>query len=265
MKEFLLKASIALGEGSRGSVRRFMDFILFSGEVFRQFLVFYDQKQVGFIVLLRQILFTGYEALKLIALISFAIGGIIILQGNSMLSGFSQSPFLYTLLVTVIVRELSCLITGIIIIARSGTAIATELGNMVINREIDALLSIGISPISYLVVPRAIGVVVALVTLTVYFNMIGILSAWLVSAVVYPVDIGVFLSRLAAEIKFSDIIASIIKSLCFGLMIALISCYQGLQVNFASTEVPQRTIKAVVQSLTWMIILDVIIDILIFF
>lgn len=253
-----------LGKTVRDWVRAYILFLSFVAGVIAEFSEFFKQRQVGYLVLLRQVLFTGYEALSIVVLIAVAIGGLIILEGYSILSNFGQSDLLYVILVSVITRELSNLITAFIIIARSGTAIATELGNMVVNHEIDALLSIGISPISYLVVPRTIGVVVSLLVLNVYFNITGILGGWMVSNWFYPIDFNVFFSKLLAKLTLVDISTSILKSMLFGFSIAIISCFQGLQVNFASTEVPQRTIRAVVYSLTTVVVMDVLVVIFIY-
>ncbi|MBI2417773.1 MAG: ABC transporter permease [Ignavibacteriales bacterium] len=226
---------------------------------------FNKERNIGAIVLMRQILYTGYEALSIISLIAFAIGGIIIIEGNAILPGFPQSKIFYSILVSVVTRELSCLLTAFIIIARSGTAISTELGNMVVNHEIDALLTFGISPISYLVVPRVIGVLVSLVTLTIYFNVAAIFGTWLISAFFSPVSLSEYLFFVFSELTILDIFSSLLKSISFGFAVALISSYYGLSVNMASTEVPQRTIKAVVKSLSAIIVLDVIITALFYF
>jgi phospholipid/cholesterol/gamma-HCH transport system permease protein len=249
----------------KGELQNIIYFVRYSFEVFHQMLRFYRQRQVSKIVLYRQILFTGYEALSLIALIAFSIGGIIILEGNAILPGFGQSKIFYTILVSVVTRELGCILTAFIIIARSGTAISTELGNMVINQEIDALQSFGISPISYLIVPRVLGVIISMITLTLFFNAFAIFGAWLLSFFFYSLNFSEFFHSLFSELAVRDIFSSVLKSVAFGFTIALISSYEGMKVSFASTEVPQRTIKAVVRSLTWIIIFDIIITMWFYF
>lgn len=246
-----------IGEGIVGWVKLQLQFLTFLRQVVVEFMVFYREKQVSYLVLLRQVLFTGYQALSLIVLIAIAIGGLIILEGYTLLENFGQSDLLYGILVAVITRELSSLITAFIIIARSGNAIATELGNMRVNMEIDALKSIGLSPISYLVVPRTIGVVVSLLVLNVYFNVSGLFGGWLVSSWFYPIDFNVFFSKLLAKLTLTDIVISVVKSLLFGFFIAVIASYQGLNVRYATTEVPQRTILAVVQSITVVILINI--------
>lgn len=241
--------------------RKTISVVSFVFEIMYELKNFFEQRKITRVVLIRQVLFTGFEALALIFFVAFAVGGIIILEGSAILPEFGQSKLLYTILVTVILRELGGLLTAFIIIARSGTAIATELGNMVVNHEVESLISFGISPISYLVVPRILGVVLSMVALTIYFNVAAFIGSWFVAYALVPISIPDFIYKLFSEISVRDISVSFIKSLFFGFIIAVVSCYQGLQVNFASTEVPQRTIKGVVLSLSWVIFIDIIITV----
>jgi phospholipid/cholesterol/gamma-HCH transport system permease protein len=241
----------------------FQNWLNFSGflkltilEIYR---FFFMRRQVSFMVLMRQILFTGFEALSLINLIGLAIGAIIIVKGVSLLENFGQSELGYILLIMIITTELGPLLTAFIIIARSGTSISTELGNMVVNHEVEALQAIGINPISYLVVPRVLGVVISLFCLSIYFNIAGLLGGYLVSSFVQSLSFVDFFSNLLQKITFRDILVSQLKSLVFGFIIAIISCYHGLSVKYATTEVPWRTIKAVVSSLTWIFISSILI------
>lgn len=254
-----------IGSNLKSRKDRFVNFISFSLEVISSIVKLKELKRIGFSVLIRQILFTGYEALGIIGLISIAIGGIIILEGNFILASFGRSSLLYSILVSVVTRELGCLLTAFIIIARSGTAISTELGNMVINQEVDALLSFGISPITYLIIPRVFGVVISSIALSVYFNITALLGGWIISQFFYPIDFRDFLYGIFSELSIIDIIFSLIKALSFGFAIATIASYQGLQVSIATTEVPQRTIKATVLSLGSVIVIDVLITIIFYF
>lgn len=225
---------------------------------------FFLQRKITRLILIRQILFTGFEALGLIVFVALAVGGIIILEGSVILPDFGRSKLLYTIVVIVVIRELGGLLTAFIITARSGTAIAAELGNMVVNHEVESLVSFGISPVLYLVVPRVLGVVLSMVALNIYFNAAALAGSWFIAHLFAPIPIQDFIYKLFSEISSRDILASFIKSLFFGFVIAVVSSYQGLQVSFASTEVPQRTIKGVVLSLIWVIILDIIITAIIY-
>lgn len=247
------------GKKVRNSFNDFFYFAGFVKSVFKEILFFAHRKQVTMMVLFRQILFTGFEAFKLITLIGLAIGGIVIIQGMTLLENFGQSDLVYDILIIIITKELGPLLTSFIIIARSGTAIATELGNMVVNHEVEALTVTGINPISYLVVPRVIGVIVSLFCLSIYLNAAGLFGGYFVSTIFTPLSFGEFIRNLSSKLRIIDVVMSQVKSLVFGFTIAIISCYSGLKVNFASTEVPQHTIKAVVSSLTWIIIFDIVI------
>jgi len=216
-------------------------------------------RHINSTVIFRQILFTGFEALPIISFIALGIGGLIILQGYTLLSNFGQGVWIHVILVTVVVKELSSIITALVVVARSGTAISTELGNMVVNREIDLLRSFGVSPISYLVLSRLIGVIIAMMALTLYFNIVAVLGGWFFSNIFNRIEFRAFINDFLGVLKFSDVFMSLIKPVVFGFLIAIIASFQGMSVVKASTEVPQRTIKAVVQSLFLIIVLDILI------
>ena len=142
--------------------------------LFKETFNFLAKRRIGFRVLIMQILFTGVEALSIVSLLSLGIGAVIIIQG-AQLPDFLLGEQLYRILIIVIARELGPLLTAFVIIARSGSAITTELGNMVVSHEMEAYLSVGIHPVSQLGVPRVIGVALSMVLLTVYSNVFGLL------------------------------------------------------------------------------------------
>ncbi|MCB5260974.1 MAG: ABC transporter permease [Candidatus Cloacimonetes bacterium] len=218
-----------------------------------------SNRNLSSMVILRQILFTGYEALPLISFLALAIGGLVILQGTNLLSGFGQGIWVHIVLVTVVVNELSGILTALVVVARSGTAISTELGNMKVRREIDLIESFGISPIGYLVLSRIIGVVVAMIILVLYFNFVAVLGGWLFSRMFSNLEFATFMSEFLSVLKFSHVISSLIKSTVFGLIVSTVSTYHGMSVGHASTEVPQRTIRAVVSSIFAIILADMLI------
>ncbi|MDI3503324.1 MAG: phospholipid/cholesterol/gamma-HCH transport system permease protein [Candidatus Cloacimonadota bacterium] len=234
-------------------------FFLFLAVTLREAFRAKSNRQMSSMVVFRQILFTGYEALPLISFLALAIGGLVILQGSNLLQDFGQGIWVHIILVTVVVNELSGILTALVVIARSGTAISTELGNMRVRREIDLVESFGISPIGYLVVSRILGVVIATTVLVLYFNLVAVLGGWLFTRMFNQLDFRTFISGFLSVLKFSHVISAVIKSICFGLIISTVSTYQGLSVQRASTEVPQRTIKAVVISIFAVILVDMLI------
>jgi phospholipid/cholesterol/gamma-HCH transport system permease protein len=249
----------SLGKSAREQASTLLYGLGFFHNVIKETLRFFKRSQVGYKVLINQILFTGYEALAINAIMAVAIGAAINVIGSSLLPQFGQSQLMYTILIIVITRELGPLLTAFVITARSGTAIATELGGMVVNHEIEAYISVGLNPISYLVVPRFIGVVVSMVILTVYFNLFGLLGSFLVVQIVNPTPIAEYLGNLLSLLTISDIFWGLFKAFVFGIIVSVVSTYQGFSVNRSSTEIPVAGIRAVGQSFILIIVADVLV------
>ena len=251
-----------VSEIGRWLTRRFKDFLYSAGFTYRIFKAtrrFIKQRHIARRILINQILFTGVEAIGIISLISLAIGAVIIVEGISILPKFGQGSLIYSILVIIITRELSAILTAFIIIARSGTAIATELGNMVISHEIEAYVSVGIDPITFLVVPRFLGVVISMVVLTIYFNLFGLFASFFITQFIKPTQFVEYFRNLMATIQFVDVVSLLVKSLIFGVIISVVSTHQGLRVKVAVTEIPQIAIKAVGQSFGLCILADALI------
>ncbi len=233
--------------------------INFLYSIFSEFINYLKGEKLNYFVLKRQILFTGVDAAGLVILNAIVISGIIIIQLNTLFYNVGNSSIVFMALVSAITRELASFLPAVIIIARSGTAITTELGNMVINKEIDALYSMGIPPEKYLVLPRILAVVFSMIPLAIFFNFFSFLSSAVFFQFFFDLSPLDFIDKLAAELTFLDIFVSLLKSIVFGFLIASISCFHGLRVEYASTEVPQRTSRAVVHILGLIILADVFI------
>ncbi len=241
------------------------DFAYASGFLFtvlKESVLFVKRRQVGFRVLVMQILFTAVEALSIVSLIALALGAVIIVQGITLLPRFGQGKLIYRILIIVITRELGPLLTAFIIIARSATAIATELGNMVVSHEIEAYLSVGINPVSYLAVPRFLGVTVSTVLLTIYFNAFGLIGSFFITQFIRAIPFRDYFQNLMAAVSAVDIVSSLVKSLVFGVIISFVAIYQGFKVQASSTEVPQIAIKAVGQAFVLCILADALITLI---
>lgn len=203
-----------------------------------------------FEIALRQIYFTGVEALKVVALVSLALGTVTIVQIGTQLASMGVGiEFMVPILVLVIFRELGPLLTAIIVIGRSGTAIATELGNMVIAQELEAIQAMGINPVYFIVTPRIIGVTTAVVCLTAVFIAVGLGGGFWVSKLILPITLPAFLQELQNSLKADDLLFGFLKSLIFGLLIALTCTYHGLTVRHSPIEVPQAATRGVVSAM----------------
>ena len=224
--------------------------------IMKETLLFVRKKQVGFRVLVQQIFFTGFEALTVIAFLSMSIGAVIVVQGLSFFPQFGQGQLIYQILIIIITRELGPILTAFIITSRSGTAIATELGNMEVSHEIEAYQAVGINPIAYLVVPRFLGVIVAILILNVYFNIFGLIGSYFITSLIQPIQFIDYFSELLKLLRLTDIISSFVKSIVFGIIISTVATYYGFHVQQASYEVPVAAHKAVSRGFVFCIVAD---------
>lgn len=206
-------------------------------------------------VILKQLYFTGLETLKVIVVISIMIGTVIITQVITLI-GVGNEGLTGKVLVWVVVRELGPLLTALIVIARSGAAIATELGYMKINGEIDSIESLGIASEQYLVMPRVMGVTAAVVILTIYFELLAVVGGFLVASIGWHIQFEALSQGLFSILTPKELVLTLLKSLCFGLFLSAACCRQGLSVGRSATQIPQAATKGVMQSLFLVFILD---------
>jgi len=206
--------------------------------------------------LVMQIYFTFVEALIISSFLALGIGAVVNIVGIPFLASLSRERLIYTLLIAIITRELGPLLTAFIIIARSATAIATEMAGMVISHEIEAYISIGADPIEYLAVPRFLGVTISLFMLNIFFNIFGLAGSYAVAQFFTPLPASVYFGYLLESLTLPDLLISIIKSIGFGVIISLMAITRGLAVERASTEIPVAGLKAVGAAFGWCIILD---------
>ncbi len=219
------------------------------------FTVFRHGWRPTLVVFLRQLYFTGIEALKVVVAISFIIGTVIITQIINVV-GTENGALAGKVLVWTIIRELGPLLTAIIVIARSGTAVATELGAMKINGESANLETMGIDPRHYLITPRVLGVTVAVVILTLYFEIISMVGGSLVANIGWHLSFQQFYEGLFTSLTLKDLFFSVTKSLCFGLTMSAACSMHGLAVGRSATEIPQAATRGVMMSLFLVFIAD---------
>jgi phospholipid/cholesterol/gamma-HCH transport system permease protein len=184
---------------------------------------------------------------------------VIIIQGSSLLPRFGESNLVYTILIMVMMRELGPVLTAFILIARSATAMATELGGMVVSHQIEAYVAVGVNPISYIVVPRFLGAVASMMILTVYFNFSGLIGSYFVAQLLTSVPLQEYLAKLIAAVKPVDILSSMLKAAAFGAIMGAVATYQGFSVKVSSTEVPVVVIRAVGQAFVLCILVNALI------
>jgi phospholipid/cholesterol/gamma-HCH transport system permease protein len=208
----------------------------------------------------RQMLYSGVEALGLVSVIAFVCGSAIILQATTTMPRFGVSEYFGNILVIVVVRELGPFLTSIVVIGRSGSALAAYIGTMRVNKEITALEAMGINPLSFLALPALAGMVGAMICLNVYFDIISIIGGLTVARLTVDVPFGIFLSKVLVALSTTDIAISLFKSIAFGVIIATVSCHYGFRVA-TIRGVPQAAIRSVVGSMTGTIVVSVMVTV----
>jgi len=211
-------------------------------------------------ILIMQILFTFVYAMGISSLLALAIGAAVNIIGTSTLSQFSQEQLIYSILIVIIVRELGPLLTAFIVIARSATAIATEIAGMVISHEVEAYISVGVDPIEHLAVPRFLGVTISLVLLNIYFSFFGLVGSFLVAQLFGSMPVAHYFSNLLQSLNLRDILLTLIKSVAFGAIISTVAVIQGFSVERASTEVPVAGLRAVSGAFALCIVVNVLLS-----
>ncbi len=201
----------------------------------------------------RQVYFTSVQAIPLVAITSISIGSLIFIAAISLLPGFGVPHLAGVAAMFLLIRELGPIFISLIVIARSGTAIATELGNMKINSEIALLESHGIDIRYFLIFPRIVGMVISMTILNVFFSLFAVMGGFTFSrtaenASEFP------LYKFLDELQVSHVSVSLIKVICFAVIISTICCYHGLEPQRSSTEVPQCATKAVMYSMAFCVL-----------
>lgn len=232
----------------------------FFGKTLRGIGPFIYRGQASYHILVMQILFTFVEALGVSLLLAMGIGAAVNILGLPVLAGFSQEKLIYPLLITIITRELGPLLTAFIIIARSATAIATEVAGMVVSHEIEAYISVGIDPVEHIAVPRFIGVTASVFLLNIYFSLAGLAGSYFIVQLLSPLPATDYFINLLQNLTVADILVSILKSIVFGMILASVATVQGFSVERATTEIPQAGLRAVGSAFAWCIIANLVIS-----
>lgn len=210
-------------------------------------------------VISAQIYFTGWQALPLVSVLALGSGSILILQALMNLTLLGGTAMIGNFLVVMIVREIGPLLVALVVIARSGTAVASEVGNMRANREIEALESIGINPLSFIVFPRVIGGILSTLCLGFYFNVVALLGGYMLSRFAHDLPFNFYSDALLMAFAKEEIIMFLLKNGFSGMIIFVVSCYQGLSVKKSPHEVPQVTTQAVVDSIIYVILFNLVV------
>ncbi len=198
----------------------------------------------------------GVKALFIIGLMNFLVGIVIAQQGAEQLKQFGAEALTVNLIGRITTRELGVLMTAIMVAGRSGSAFAAQIGTMKLTEEIDAMRTIGVSPIEALVLPRMAAAIFMMVLLGFFATIMAIIGGGFLCWIALDIPPVTFIERLREVIPMTDIWVGLIKAPVFGAIIALSGCFQGMQVEGNAGEVGLKTTAAVVQSIFMVIVLD---------
>lgn len=214
------------------------------------------RKNLRFAAMAVQVEETGISALPIVGLLAFLIGIVLAYQGADQLKRFGAEIFTINLLGVGVLREIGGLITAIIVAGRSGSAFTAHLGSMRVNQEIDAMQTMGLNTVDTLVLPRVIGLVIALPLLTFYANIMALIGGAMMCYFDLGITIPVFLRQLNQAVDVSTLMVGLVKAPVFAFVIALVGCYEGFQVERNAASVGQLTTRSVVESVFLVIVLD---------
>lgn len=198
----------------------------------------------------------GPQALGIVALINCLIGLILAFVGAVELQRFGASIYVSDLVGIATVREMGCVMTGIILSGRTGAAFAAQLGTMKVNEEITALQTFGISPLEFLVLPRMIALIIMMPFLCVFADLISIAGGFVVSATMLDISPTVYFDRIAQAIQLKSFLLGIGKGSFFGFLVAFAGCYRGMQSGYSAAAVGEATTRAVVTGITAIVAFD---------
>jgi phospholipid/cholesterol/gamma-HCH transport system permease protein len=253
----------SFGRKAFGEAREVIDFLAFVGETFtalwRSIL---QPRRIRWRAILHNIETAGFDALPITGLLSFLLGVVIAYQGADQLQRFGANIYVADLVGIAMLRELSPLMTAIIVAGRSGSAYTAQIGTMKVTEEIDALRTVGVVPQELLVLPKMLALVVVMPLLTVYTDITGVLGGMLMARTQLGLSYRVFLDRLDQAIVMSTYLTGIFKAPVFAMVIALVGCHRGFETQGSADSVGRQTTISVVQAIFLVIVIDALFSII---
>jgi phospholipid/cholesterol/gamma-HCH transport system permease protein len=255
-----------LGEISFGIVSDFAGVVTFLGDLLIS--LYYAAKNpftVRWNVCMFYIKRAGVDGLPIVALLSFLLGMIIAFMSSLQLKQFGANLYVASLVGFGMVRELGPIMTAIIFAGRSGSAFAAEIGTMVVNEEVDALITMGFNPTRFLALPKVLAAMLVVPLLTLYSDLFGILGGLTVGVFGFDLTAYTYMKQTISSIDIFDVISSLIKALVFAVLIAGIGCQRGFRVRGGAESVGRFTTSAVVAGLFLIIVADSLFAIVLFY
>ena len=247
----------AVGRNVLGAVKQTREGITFLGEATLMFGRFLTGRAV---YLRRDLWLTvqqcGADALPIVTIISLLVGMILGFVGAVQLEQFGAGIYVADLVGIAMLREMGAIMTGIVLAGRTGAAFAAQIGSMQGNEEVDSLVTLGVPPMDFLVLPRMLALMLMMPLLTIYAGVIGILGGWLVGASMLGLSTIEYFNQTRAAVDLTDFFFGVFKGAVFGVVIAFAGCFQGLKAGRSAAAVGKAATSAVVAGIVYIIALD---------
>jgi phospholipid/cholesterol/gamma-HCH transport system permease protein len=212
-----------------------------------------------------QAMAVGVEALPILSVITFFVGVILALQGAYELRRFGALQFVANAVAITMTRELGPLMTAIVVIGRSGSAFAAEIGTMKVTEEIDALETMALNPVHFLVTPKFLAMVVMMPCLTTWADLMGVLGGSLFGVTSAGFTFTGYMTASLDALYLRDIVTGLVKSIMFGMVITAVGCHEGFSTGAGAEEVGRSTTAAVVMSIFLVVVVDLVFTSLFYF
>ncbi len=209
-----------------------------------------------FSLLLKQLYIVGAQSMAVVALVGGFTGAVLAVQANYTLNQFGATAFTGSMVALSLIRELGPVLTALMVNGRAGSAMTAELGIMKITEQVDAIKSMAVDPIRYLMVPRVLAGIISLPLLTALFDVVGIAGGFLASTLTLNLASGTFYSHMVQSVSSIDISSGLVKAIVFGLSISWVACYKGWTCSFGAVGVNKATTSSVVTSSVIILVLD---------
>jgi phospholipid/cholesterol/gamma-HCH transport system permease protein len=241
----------------------FRDFMLLLSSIsYYGFIAFFRPKLRRKGEVIRQGNFIGVSALPIIALVGFLIGLVLTLQAGVQMRPYGAEIFVAQLITFAMIGELGPLLTAIMIAGRSGSAIAAEIGSMKVSEEIDALRSMGIDPVPYLIIPKLFAILMTMPLLTAVASYVGIFGGAVIGYLYLQIDFNAFYNEVVFVLRYYEIMTAFVKSIVFATIIIVVASYYGLHVEGGAEGVGKSTTRSVVVAIFLVILADSILGLI---
>lgn len=208
--------------------------------------------------LFKQMEFVGVQSIFIVVLTGIFTGGVLALQSFTGLKRFGAESLVGPMVALSMARELGPVLTGLMVAGRAGSAMATELGTMRVTEQIDAIYTMGLNPIKYLISPRILAGILMMPVLTILTDFVGIIGGYLVGVKLLGINSGVYIGRTIDFVEVDDILNGLTKSVFFGLIVTLVACFYGYNTKGGAAGVGKSTTSSVVTACVLILVSDYI-------